>query len=283
MALAAMLSCSTLVKAQAQPEPITIFLIDDQTGEELATKHGIQALTTSDLDVLINAVLQGKTPIRLFCGEVVEDASNALPVNMKFRPYAGSPAPTPPVAGLPLPQLVEETKIYRQKRAVWQKAILEYRNQLIREVEGFVRAVTELEVTIAKRFDDELRRNNGHDFNRSDVVGAVITANRMLGPQGKRILILNTDAEDEPAKRRPRTSILTPAELDPGIELIWVNKSRIPDASPLFKGSPNRAHHAETLGEAMALVSELIGQDTSNQAKQQPSVTEVVNFVTPRN
>lgn len=259
--------------AQIHSEPITIFLIDDQTGEELATKHGIQPLTTSDLDVLINAVLQRKTPIRLFCGEVIEDASAALPVDMKFRPYAGAAPPTPPVAGLPLPQLVEETRTYREKRAVWQKAIFDYRQQLVHEVERFVRDVTELQMSIAKRFDDELRRRNGHDFNRSDIVGSVTTANRMLGVQGKRLLLLNTDAEDEPAKRRPRTTPLSTAELDPAIELIWVNKSKVPDASPLFRGVPNRVHHADNLAEAMEFVIQFIGEDDSKEANHQASVT----------
>jgi len=263
-------ACMAESPAPVQSEPITIFLIDDQTGEELAAKHGIYPLTTSDLDVLINAVLQRNASIRLFCGEVVEDASATVPVDMKFRPFAGGSPPIPPAPSLPLRQLVEEMKAYREKRALWQNGILEYRKELVTDVERFVRQVTELQMTTAKRFDDELKRRNGHDFNRSDVVGSVVTANRMLGAHGKRLLVLNTDAEDEPAKRRPRTTPLTATELDPGTELIWVNKSRIPDSSPLFKGLPNHARHADTLREAMELVIDLITQDGSKQIEAQP-------------
>lgn len=283
--LCAATACLAQTPPLAHEDSVTVFLIDDQTGEELATKHGIQPLTTTDLDVLINAVLQGKTPIRLFCGEVVEDAAAALPVDMKFRPFAGGSPPTPPAASLPLRQLVEEMKTYRENRVVWQKGIFDYRNQLTGEVEKFVRDITELQAAIAKRFDEELRRRNGRDFNRSDVAGTVLTANRMLGTSGKRLLVLNTDAEDEPAKRRPRTTPLTTAELDPGIELIWVNKSKLPDASPLFKGVPNRAYHADTLAEAMTLVIELIGDDASKPARSQrpTAVTAEPQPVTPTN
>lgn len=271
--LCAATACLAEPPAPIQNEPITIFLIDDQTGEELAAKHGIYPLTTSDLDVLINAVLQRNASIRLFCGEVIEDASTTVPMDMKFRPFAGGSPPTPPAPSLPLRQLVEEMKAYREKRALWQSGILEYRRELVIDVEGFVRQVTELQMSIAKRFDDELKRRNGHDFNRSDVVGSIVTANRMLGAHGKRLLVLNTDAEDEPTKRRPRTTPLTATELDPGTELIWVNKSRIPDSSPLFKGLPNHAHHADTLREAMDLVIDLITQDGSKQIETQPPVT----------
>ncbi len=60
----------------------------------------------------------------------------------------------------------------------------------------------------------------GRDFNRSDIVGSITTANRLLVGAERRFIVLNTDAEDLPAKRKPRRTPLTAEELDPKIELI---------------------------------------------------------------
>lgn len=251
VALAAMLQCSTPATAQSVPETVSVFLIDDQTGEELATQHGIRPLTTTDLEVLINAVLKGTTPVRLLHQAVDEDATDNAIAEMNFRPYSGGRPPTPPSPNLPIRQMAEEMKIYRERRAQWQRSILAYREGVVGEVEGFVRGIVMTQASVAARFDEILARRNGADFNRSDIVGSLIAANRALGTTGRRYLVLNTDANDLPGKRKPRRTPLTAEEFQPEIDLIWVNTSRIPDLSPLFRGLSNHSRHANSMSEAM--------------------------------
>jgi hypothetical protein len=245
--------------------PISVFLIDDQTGAELARDHGIQPLSTSDLEVLINAVLKGTTPVRLLHQAVDEDASDNRIGEMDFRPYAGGRPPTPPSPNFPLRQLGEKMKRYRAERANWQQGILAYRNQLVGGVQGFVREVMNTQAAVARKFDEMLAKRNGRDFNRSDIVGSVLAANRALGPEGRRILVLNTDADDQPAKRRPRNTALTVQELNPQVELIWVNTSRLPEQSPLFRGVSNPTRRASSMREAMDLIVSAI--DTTDEKK----------------
>lgn len=137
--------------------------------------------------------------------------------------------------------------------------MLDYRGRLVAEVEGFQRGVSITQAEVSRRFDEILVARNGRDFNRSDICGSVAVATRLLGNAGLRILVLNTDANDLPAKRAPRTMPLMPEELDPSIHLIFVNKSRLPEASPLFAGLPNPVHHADSMAEAMEIVLSMLG------------------------
>ncbi len=237
----------------------TVFLIDDQTGEELARVHGIQPLCVADLEVLINGVLRRGAPVRLLHQAVDEDATDNAVAQMDFRPYAGGRPPQPPSPNQPLRQLTEAMKVYQEQRAAWQRGMLDYEGRLVAEVEGFQRGVSITQAEVSRRFDEILVARNGSDFNRSDICGSVAGATRFLGDAGLRILVLNTDANDLPAKRTPRTTPLTPEELDPSIHLIFVNKSRLPEASPLFAGLPNPVHHADSMAEAMEIVLSMFG------------------------
>lgn len=237
----------------------TVFLIDDQTGEELARVHGIQPLCVPDLETLINGVLRGGAPVRLLHQAVDEDASDNAVAQMDFRPYAGGRPPQPPSPNQPLRLLTEAMKVYREQRTAWQRGMLDYRGRLVAEVEGFQRGVSITQAEVSRRFDEILVARNGRDFNRSDICGSVAAASRFLGDAGLRILVLNTDANDLPATRAPRTTPLTPEELDPSIHLIFVNKSRLPEASPLFAGLPNPVHHADSMAEAMEIVLSMFG------------------------
>ena len=239
-------------------EPATVFLVDDQTGEELALKHGIQPIAAADLEVLINGVLRANTPVRLFHQAVDEDASDNATAQMEFRPFTGVKPPTPPSPNMPLRQLAEAMKDYRAKRATWQKGIIEYRTRLIGEAEGFVRQVSATQGAVAKRFDEMLAARNGRDFNRSDVFGCVSNANKLFDTQGRRFLVLNTDADDLPGKGKPHRTPLTPKELDPAVELVFVNTSRLPEQAPMFRGVANPRHHANSMKEAMDLIVSLI-------------------------
>jgi hypothetical protein len=261
-----MLSCSIPASAQAQ-DTVSVFLLDDQTGEELATKHGIHALVTSDLEALINAVLKGTTPVRLLHQAVDEDATDSPIVEMDFRPYSGSRPPLPPSPNLPIRQLAEEMKNYQQARVQWQRGILVYRDGLIGEVQNFVRGVMTTQAAVARHFDELLAERNGRDFDRSDIVGSLSAANHALGSEGRRYLVLNTDAVDLPGKRKPRRTPLTTDEFSPDIDLIWVNTSRIPDGCVLFSKAPNRTHHANSMKEAMELIAAALVQ-TNNGGSQ---------------
>ena len=244
----------------------TVFLVDDQTGEELAQKHGIRPIAIEDLDVLINGVVNGNTPVRLFHQAVDEDAADNATAQMEFRPYAGEKPIKKVAANLPLPQLIEANKAYAAKRAAWQKGVRDYQLRLADEVEGFIRQVTETQGNVSERFDKMLLARNGRDFNRSDIYGSVANASRLLGTQGRRFLVLNTDAIDLPAKRKPRTTPLNAKELDPAVELIFVNTSRLPEQAPMFTGLPNPRHHANSMKEAMELVVELVTPKPLNEA-----------------
>lgn len=258
-------------QAQTTPAPVvdpnttTVFLIDDQTGIELARDHGIQPIQTSDLQVLINSFLTSFKPVHLVLQDqdVEDDASRAVTAQMDFTPFSGGPAPTPPSPNLPLSQLEAQMTDYRTNRAAWQTNMIQYRKTLVDGIENFVRNVNGTQAAVAKRFDDMLAARNGRDFCRSDIVGAITNANRLLGKQGRRILVLNTDAKDEPANRPSRKSPLTPAELDPAIDLVFVNKSHLPEQEILFQGIKNPIHHADSMQEAMAwVVSELNSEQT---------------------
>ncbi len=244
--------------ANSTSNEATVFLVDDQTGEELTVKHGIQSLAIPDLEALINGVINGTTPVRLFHQAVDEDATDNTTAQLEFRPFTGEKPPVKPSPNMPLRQLAEAKKSYDAKRAVWQKGIIDYRNRLASGAEGFIRQVAETQGTVAERFDKMLAARNGRDFNRSDIFGCVSNASRIFGAQGRKFLVLNTDADDLPGKRKPRTTPLNPKELDPSVELIFVNTSRLPEQAPMFAGLPNPRHHANSMKEAMELIVNLI-------------------------
>lgn len=254
------------LRSNSASETATVFLVDDQTGEELAQKHGIRPIAIEDLDVLINGVVNGHTPVRLFHQAVDEDAADNATAQMEFRPYAGEKPVKKVAINLPLPQLIEANKAYAAKRTAWQKGVRDYQLRLAGEVEGFIRQVTETQGSVSERFDKMLVARNGRDFNRSDIYGCVAHASRLLGPQGRRFLVLNTDAIDLPGKHKPRTTPLIAKELDPAVELIFVNTSRLPEQAPMFTGLPNPRHHANSMKEAMELVVDLVTPKPVNEA-----------------
>lgn len=249
-------------------EPVSVFIIDDQTGEELATKHGIQPLAVSDMESLINAVLRGSTPVAVFHQAVDEDSSDNAVAKLDFQPYAGGQPPKAPSAGLPLSQLAKAMSAYRKDRETWQQGIFSYRNALVGQIERFIRNVSTTQMEVSERFDRMLAARNGRDFNRSDILGCILTANRMLGTTGKRVFVLNTDAVDLPAHRAPRVTAVKPEELAPDVELIFVNTSGLPEQASLFRGIPNPVRHADSVKQAMELISESLGGTPATVARQ---------------
>ncbi len=262
-----------------RPETITVFIIDDQTGEELATKHGIQPLAVGDLEVLINAVLRGTTPVKVLHQAVDEDSTDNAVAKLDFRPYAGGLPPKAPSPGLPLSHLAKAMGAYRKDRAAWQQGIIGYRKELVSEIERFIKAVSTTQLEVSERFDRMLAARNGRDFNRSDILGCVITGNRMLGANGKRVIVLNTDADDLPAHRAPRTTPIKPDELAPDVELIFVNTSGLPEQAPLFRGIPNPVRRAASVKEAMEMICEPL---SGAMKLELASVTPESTRVTPK-
>jgi len=262
-----------------QPESVTVFIIDDQTGEELATKHGIQPLAVGDLEVLINAVLRGTTPVKVLHQTVDEDSTDNTVAKLDFRPYAGAQPPKAPSPGLPLSQLAKAMGVYRKDRAAWQQGIISYRREIVSEIERFIKGVSTTQLEVSERFDRMLAARNGRDFNRSDILGCVITANRMLGVAGKRVLVLNTDADDLPAHRAPRTTPLKPEELASDVELIFVNTSGLPEQAPLFRGLHNPVRRADSVRKAMEMIcephSEAVKQEAAGEAVGTPESDRV--------
>jgi hypothetical protein len=246
--------------AQPVDQGLAVAIIDDQTGVELAEKHGIKALETGDLDGLINATTQGKTEVRLLHIAVDEDASDNPVARMTFRPFAGEQPPVAPGANLPVQQLAQKKKEYLAKRAKWQQAIIGYRAQITGEVEGFVRQVTVTQLAVSERFDKILAERNGRDFNRSDIATSIEIANKLLKDVARPVLVLNTDGVDLPGKRKPQTSPLGIEQLDPRVILIFVNTSRLPQQGVLFRGLRNEIKHADSMQQALGMVASMLEQ-----------------------
>jgi hypothetical protein len=254
-------------------DTVQIFLIDDPTGVELARDHGIQPIAVTDLSILVEGIIAHQRAVRVHHELIDEDASDNEVRVLAMEPYSGGAAPKKPSPTLPLRQLVEETERYRAERAIWVHGILEYRTRLESDIDAYVRGLTDAQSTLAERFDEMLLARKGRDFNRSDVSGTILSANRHLGTGGMRICVLNTDAEDLPGAETGKQSRRNPfnkEELDPGIVLIWVNTSGKPQQEPGFAGLPNPSHDVGTMAEAMTLIRGMIGGE-----EELPSDTSV--------
>jgi hypothetical protein len=246
----------------APPAPLVAAMIDDQTGIELAEKHGIKALAIEDLSDLIMAVLKGDRSATLIHIAVDEDASDNPVGKLNFDLYKGPKPPRAPSPTLPMRVLAVEKQKYNAARAEWQRGMNSYKERVVENAKGFVHQVAASQMQVAERFDDMLAARNGRDFNRSDIVGCITSANRLLSKGERRVLILNTDAKDLPGKRNPRVTPLTAEELDPAVELIFVNTSHLPQQEPLFRGLPNKVHEVPSMKSALAIVAEMLAETT---------------------
>jgi hypothetical protein len=141
---------------------------------------------------------------------------------------------------LPMRVLAVEKQKYNAARAEWQRGMNSYKERVVENAKGFVHQVAASQMQVAERFDDMLAARNGRDFNRSDIVGCIENANRMLGKGGRRVLILNTDAK--------------------AVELIFVNTSHLPQQEPLFRGLPNKVHEVPSMKSALAIVADMLAE-----------------------
>jgi len=279
--LACALLFASLISIDAEEEsgttsvsaPAQVFLIDDPTGDELARDHGIQPIAVADLSILIESVISEQRAVRIYHELIDEDASDNGVRDITLEPYAGGDAPKKPSANLPLRQLVEETNLYRSKRELWIRGILDYRAKLEADIDTYVRGLTDAQSSLSERFDEMLLARQGRDFNRSDVGGTVLSAGHHLGAEGLRICVLNTDGEDLPGTKQARRSPFSPAELDPGIVLIWVNTSGQPQKEAAFSGLPNPSHHVQSMAEAMTLIRGMLSGEGTETPSTETSTT----------
>ena len=263
-------NCFAQDGSKANPLPTaSIFLLDDQSGPELERLHGIKSIKISDMEVLLDGVAQGRRPVRLFNQVVDEDASDNEIITLEFRPFNGGEFPVANLDNLPLGELDAAQEEFDKKAALWHGKMKAYITQLKGQAEGFIRKIAVNQAAVTERFGKLLKARNGREFNRSDVAGSVLSANQALGTEGCRILIINSDCVDLPANRKPRTTPFSTDELSPGVSIIFVNQSKIPDSTPLFKGLRNPVFHADTMKEAMDLALNILGE-TPPDAQQNP-------------
>ncbi|MEM6915938.1 MAG: hypothetical protein AAF491_05165, partial [Verrucomicrobiota bacterium] len=77
-------------------KPAKVFLADDQSGEELASDHGIKPIQVSDLNVLVSGVVASQRPVTLFHELIDEDASDNEVRVLVMEPFTGGAPPQKP-------------------------------------------------------------------------------------------------------------------------------------------------------------------------------------------
>lgn len=245
------------ISVDATPQA-SVFILDDLSGDELQKKHGIAATTKDDLFTLLEGVWQDGCRVQVRHLVIDEDSTKQAPGLLKLEPFTAK-RPASPVTIGSLRDIEESRAQYFKLRTAYQQAAAAQLATMKDGVSNFMATVAETQLQTAQRFDAKLEARKGKDYNRSDVSGAVITAGRILGKDGVRVLLLNTDCVDEPGNgKRPRRTPFTAQELDAGVIVIFVNQSRLPDESPLFKGTKNPSKHADTMQEAMKMVVDLL-------------------------
>lgn len=236
-----------------------IFLLDDQSGTELARDHGIKPIEIDDLLVVVNGVIANRREVRLMHQVVDEDASDNVTTSLHFAVFEGGQFPTPPARGLPIGQLKAAMEKYQAQREKLLLAVRKYQQGVQEDVKNFVDGIAAAQTEVSVRHDALLLERNGRDFNRSDIAGAIQNAAGALGDSGLRVLVLNTDAVDRPGDGNIRKTSFTEEELDPEILLIWVNTSGLgKENSVLFSGTANPSLQANTMTDAMNLVNALL-------------------------
>ncbi len=235
----------------------SVFILDDLSGEELLKKHGIAATTKDDMLMLLDGVWEAGCGVELRHLVIDEDSTDQAPALLKLAPFTAKRPPGPATIGS-MREIEDSRAQYFKDRAIYQRAASTQLEAMKQGVTAFMQSVAETQLATAQRFDAKLEQRKGRDFNRSDVAGAVTTAGRILGNSGVRVLLVNSDCADAPGTGKPRRTAFTAQELDPGIAVIFINQSRLPDQSPLFKGVKNPVEHADSMQEAMKLVIKLL-------------------------
>jgi len=230
-----------------------IVIIDDQSGPELATE-GIRPLSLEAMESLVTESLEARSSVFLAHIPVDDDASDNPVAEFSVNPYPGGAAPVGPSARLQREELRKAMAEYQIKRAEWMRGFREYRRTTDARSETFLEQVMRNQLEINKRMDQILLERRGKDFRRSDQVGVITRASQLLGANGTRYLVANSDCVDAPGKRAARRTPLTPQELDPGIVLIFVNTTGNAQKAALFRGLKNPVLSAPDLETAFRMV-----------------------------
>jgi hypothetical protein len=267
-------------KAAADAAPLHdlhVAIIGDETGTELQLKHGINDITMDDIKPLLYGILNTGKRAQLLCTIVDEDASDNVPVRLDLLPYSGGTPPVPPSTQLSTRELVESVKSYRLARTRWQNGIAEYTEKLQTATDGFIREFQLTQIQTAERFDniadDLVRRGLSPNFNRSDINGTFLGIAGHMGPAKQRVIIINSDCEDRPMKAKPRVKAFTSEELAADIFIIFVNTSHGPDQCPLFNGLTNPRAHADSMRQAVEMVTKLLSESTASTASTPAAAT----------
>lgn len=250
----------------------SILILDDLSGIELKDKHGITETSAEDLKVLRDAVLSSRQCVHLFHDIVDEDGTDNQPLSLAFRPFAEAPPIVPVLRGT-MAAMQKEKLDFDTKRAAFLRRLSSYASTMQADIESFMLGIANQQMATAARFDKFRSDNNGKDYNHSDISNAILAdAKALTSATGLRVLVLNTDMEDLPYKGASRSKPFTVEELPADTVIVFVNTSRKPDASPLFRGTPNTKHHADSMRAALELISTWLVQP--DLAKQSATVTQ---------
>ncbi|MEQ1840025.1 MAG: hypothetical protein ABL994_06440 [Verrucomicrobiales bacterium] len=236
-------------------QPTHVVLIDDFSGPELETFHGITRATPEDLRDVIKAL--AGTAFTLTYTAVGEDADHQKPVVLKLPSFAG--CPPVPVANpetLDLRTLTDLSERFFREKQTFQKARDEWLAEARDATDAFQRSVLLEQMRTAQVFNKNVVRF-GENYRRSDVAGATLLAVRLLpfDPNVRKVLILNTDCADAPFGKPSRTAPFTDKEISPDVILLFVNTSRRPEQGALFSGLKNPVRSAESLPAAAKLMA----------------------------
>lgn len=249
----------------------SILILDDISGIELKDKHGITETSAGDLLALRDSVLSSRQSVHLFHDIVDEDGKDNQPLSLAFRPFAEAPPIVPVLRGT-MVAMQKEKLDFDTKRAAFLRRLSAYAKTMQADIESFMLGIANQQMATAARFDKYRSDNNGRDYNHSDISNAILAdAKALSATQGLRVLVLNTDMEDLPYKGESRSKPFNVEELPADIVIVFVNTSRKPDTSALFRGTPNTKHHADSMRAALELISTWLVQP--DLAKQSATVT----------
>ena len=237
---------------------IGIVILDDQLDPGLA-REGIKPLQAPDLDPLINAAINSRRAILLRHLPIMRDAKDAPVAALEFTPFAGGPKPEAPTGNLAYRDKLKAAENYRNAFRIWEKKF----EVFAETVRGDGRASSDLvianQLLVTETHDRLLIVDNGRERKGLDLVGAITHANDLLAECEIRILVINSPCADRSVVEGKRTEVLKPAELDPSVQLVFVNTSRRPQQIVLFKGLPNSVIAQGSLVRALTTLSEKLG------------------------
>jgi hypothetical protein len=255
-------------EATALAPHAAIGVMEDLSGPELKQRHGINQLSLDELTLLLDAALDSRRTVELWHDIVDEDAADSVASLIKLEPFSSAP-PVPIMLRGTLAAMKRQKADWDALQAAYLQDFVGYRNSLIKSLETFSAGVLQKQVDTTATFNKWLEMHPGKDYNRSDVAGTFLGMVKTLAasPAAVKVIIINSDCNDLPRYRSPRDHAFTEQELSAGIQLIFVNTSRLPEKEPLFHGITNAVHHADNLRAAIELVGAWVKQPEKAVAK----------------